>query len=548
MPSKYCADFETNNFVDDCRVWLWGVSEISSLKFYHGTTIDTFFEFMISNPGTYYFHNLKFDGNFIISFLLKHNFDYKPKYLTANTFSTIISDMGVFYKITIKTANKDTIQIMDSLKIINKSVSQIAKAFNLPEPKGDIPYDIRRPQNYQPNSNEIDYVRRDTSIVAQGLKYFFDQNLNKMTQGSNAYSDFKATLPGPFRKYFPILPYDDELRQAYKGGYCIVGPKFKNRNVGKGIVYDKNSMYPSHMYSDLLPYGTPKLYDGKYINDPNYPIYIQMISCQFELKDNMLPTIQLKNSRYGFNPVEYLTSSNYETITLTLTNLDLELFLSHYNVYNIEFHKGWKFKASKNIFKNFINKWYQIKLDATKEKNYPMREIAKVMLNSCYGKFGTNPIKGSKYPILDGNIVKYINNEPEVQDPEYIPMAAFITAYSRYDIISLGQKLYDRLLYIDTDSLHLLGEEPPDCLEINDFKLGAWKQENTFNRAKYLRAKTYLEECDNDLIIKCSGMPATLHDKVTWDNFKVGLTLEGKLKPKTVENGVVLVNTPFTLK
>lgn len=546
---QYTADFETTTNPEDCRVWLWGVADIESEEFFWGTRINDFIVYISLHPGVYYFHNLKFDGNFIIPFLLTHNFTHVKNKLSPLTFSTIISDNNVFYKISIMFENKTKIDILDSLKIINKSVADIAKAFKLPEPKGEIDYHLERDIDYQPNINEIDYIRRDCTIVAQGLKYFFNEGLTKMTQGSNAYSDFKNTLPGPFRKYFPVLEYDNEIRQAYKGGYCIAAPKYKGKEVGEGIVLDKNSMYPSHMFYDSLPYGRPKLFDGKYIPDEKYPLYIQMIKCQFELKEGYLPTIQIKNSRFGFNPVEYLTSSNDEEVTLCLTNLDLELLLKHYNVYNIEYLKGWKFKGSKGIFKTFIRKWYNIKQQATEEKNYPLREIAKVMLNSCYGKFGTNPVKGSKYPILgDDGIVKYIDDEPEITEPEYVAIAAFITAYSRHEIITLGQNNYDRLLYIDTDSLHLLGTEPPENIEIHDSKLGAWKKEMEFKRAKYIRAKTYIEDTGEELVIKCAGMPKNLHEKVTWENFDINLQLDGKLRHKNVKNGAVLVNTPFTLK
>lgn len=52
-----------------------------------------------------------------------------------------------------------------------------------------------------------------------------------------------------------------------------------------------------------------------------------MFTCQFELKENYIPTIQLKNN-LSFMPTAYLSSSEDEEVTMCLTSVDLELFLN----------------------------------------------------------------------------------------------------------------------------------------------------------------------------------------------------------------------------
>ena len=47
------------------------------------------------------------------------------------------------------------------------------------------------------------------------------------------------------------------------------------------------------------------------------------------------------------------------------------------------------------------------KNQATIDKNYGLRTIAKLMLNSLYGKFALNPNVQGKYPVLDNGIIKY---------------------------------------------------------------------------------------------------------------------------------------------
>ena len=79
-----------------------------------------------------------------------------------------------------------------------------------------------------------------------------------------------------------------------------------------------------------MPIGEPILYQGKYVEDNVYPLYIQMISCAFELKKDKIPTIQIKHSRFVDN--EYITDSGIEPVALTLTSIDLKLFLEQYDI------------------------------------------------------------------------------------------------------------------------------------------------------------------------------------------------------------------------
>ena len=48
---------------------------------------------------------------------------------------------------------------------------------------------------------------------------------------------------------------------------------------------------------------------------------------------------------------------------------------------------GWKFKAIKGLFTNYVDYWTEQKIKAKKENNGALYTIAKLMLNSLYGKF-----------------------------------------------------------------------------------------------------------------------------------------------------------------
>lgn len=335
---------------------------------------------------------------------------------------------------------------------------------------------------------------------------------------------------------------------------------------------DVNSLYPDVMYNNPLPYGEGIFFKGRYVEDKIYNLYIQMFTCNFVLKEGYIPTIQLKNN-LSFIPTQYLDSSNGEDVTLCLTSLDLKLFFEHYEVYNVEWISGWKFKSTNKLFKDYIDKWMTIKIESSRTGNHAMRTLAKLMLNALYGKFALNPKVRSKHPILVNGIVKYVADKEEIRDPIYIPVGTFITAGARYKTISAAQSVYDRFVYADTDSLHLIGTVLPQTLDIDPVKLGAWKHESTFRRAKFLRQKSYIEdtlmeekeilkllnkhpeweclvnwETMSMLKITCAGMPQACYKNVTWENFKVCSEFEGKLRQLHVEGGIVLADTPFTIK
>ena len=107
-------------------------------------------------------------------------------------------------------------------------------------------------------------------------------------------------------------------------------------------------------------------------------------------------------------------------------------FLNHYDVKELTYHSGWKFKAIKGLFSSYIDFWSNKKIQAKKDNNTALYRIAKLMLNSLYGKFGLNPDVRSKYPYLnEDGIVKYALYDAEIRDSIYIPVASFITSYAR---------------------------------------------------------------------------------------------------------------------
>lgn len=350
-----------------------------------------------------------------------------------------------------------------------------------------------------------------------------------------------------------------------------------------------NSLYPSIMRSKrLLPYGEGIYFEGKYKYDSYYPLYIQSFTCSFKVKENHIPTIQLKDKHYKwyFMPNEYIESSKDEIVNLVLTNVDMKLFFEHYDVSEVTYLSGWKFKGVSGLFDEYIDKWIEVKNESTRSGNKGMRTLAKLMLNSLYGKFATSLEAKSKIPYLgEDGIVKYTITEKQDKKGVYIPMGVYITSYAREVTIRTSQKIKEYSLakygkdlycYSDTDSIHTLlpVEELKQFCEIDDIELGKWKPESYFEEAKFVRQKCYCEKFGNEYNITCAGLPKkcmykkdnseVLYYKTFEENengkfeevektfnihdFKVGFTASGKLTFKHVVGGVKLVNTEFSIK
>lgn len=200
----YAADFETTTNPNDCRVWAWGAVPLHSDKFYCGNDIESFISFMQKHGGVYYFHNLKFDGMFITDYLLRSGYTHsQEKKLCRNEFSTLISDMGAWYTMTVQ-FDYYKAEIRDSHKVLPMRVDQMPAAFDIPLQKLEIDYGADRPAGHEITEEEKRYLYNDCKILAYALEFLIDQGHKKLTTGSNALADFKRRMGGKeYRRRFP---------------------------------------------------------------------------------------------------------------------------------------------------------------------------------------------------------------------------------------------------------------------------------------------------------------------------------------------------------
>ena len=547
----YVADFETTSYnyylkYGYTRVWLYAICDKDANVVSIGYSIEDFITYVRKNltGKTIYFHNLKFDGEFIMSYLLSSGFEYTEELPhVSKGFSTLIGEMGEFYSIDVKFSSGRNIHFHDSLKLLPFKVSKIAKDFGLPILKLDLDYEC-----YDITPKAIEYISHDVRIIAMALKQIKEEGMTKMTTAGCAYAQYKGMISNDaYNNCFPILEEDflTEWRNAYRGGRSQVNPYYQDKLLHNVRRYDINSMYPAIMHDEELPYGLPIEIDKPGM--AKFELY--KVNIHFRLKPGHLPTLLKKCGLYSLDDTYYIETDGIETIWLS--NIDFELVKRHYDIDYLEFVKLYGFRTTTIMFLGYVNKWYSKKSMDKGAK----RVVDKLMLNSLYGKFGSKHAGYHKVPYLDENgVVKYRHSEIEDMKKYYLPIAIAITSYAhKYIDDGIMAAGIENFVYCDTDSIHTLGTLPEHM--VDNQELGKFKLEGIESRSRYIRQKTYVYEEDNELYITCAGMSQDMKDEAIriygeeiFEVFRKGFMTTGKLLPKHVKGGVVLYETTFEIK
>lgn len=579
---EFTADFEANTTEPDCRVWGWGVAEISknpSESFRYGHTVAELINHTSVEVGRYWFHNLAYDGKFIIAYLLQQGYRWTSNKPELGEFSTLISNLGKFYKIELKTEHGKLI-FADSFKKITMGVAAIGETYELSRRKGELDYHTVRPIGYIMTQKELAYLKDDVLIMAEAMADRLQLG-KKLTTGADCLANYIDLIGQQrFNQLFPKMNrlLDASIRKAYRGGFVYVNPKHKNVVLGEGGRLDVNSLYPWVQRECLMPCGMPKRFKGEPSKTEKYPLWVAEVTFSAKLKQGGIPCIQMRNNSF-YADREYITET-LEPATLWFSNVDWELITDMYDVTVFRWSGGYSFAGSYGMFDDYVDFGMQGKNNA---KNGGQRLNHKLWLNNLGGKFGQKIDVAGKKPVMGADgVVKYVLQRVEEREPVYIPVAVFMTAYARDKTLRTAQLFGDRFVYCDTDSIHFLCEDIPPEVEVHPKKLGAWKLEALFTRAIFIRAKTYAEEVritksrhkgkqrhrtdshrnGTKIEYTCAGMSDKLKDIMLFDDFRQGFTTDARrgivkpryadpscwgLKPKNCVNGVILIPTPFTI-
>ena len=574
----YIADLETVVYDGQTETEAWASAlvdieapnDIGSVLIHHSLSETLHYLDTQDEDAILYYHNLKFDGQFWLYYLI-HDLGFKQdliqidpttvemgkeRDLNDNELVYCISDMGQWYTITFR-YKQHKYTLKDSLKLLPFSVKVIGQSFKTLHQKLEMEYEGKRYAGCEITPSEREYIANDVLVVKEALMVMFEEGHKDLTIGTCCLKEYKRiTGKYEFETLFPRLDTipipedygatnaDEYIRKSYRGGWCYLVKGAENRTYTNGTTADVNSLYPSMMSSqsgNKYPYGKPYFFKGdipeKVIKHNRY--YFVRFRCRFKLKDGMLPFIQIKHNHL-YRSTEMLETSDirdkktgkyyrkYRTpdgeihdtiVELTMTCTDYQLFQEHYNIYDLEILDGCWFFCMSGMYDEYIQKYKEIKMTS----KGALRQIAKLFLNNLYGKLATSPISSFKYcELAPDDILHYHVQLAEDKDPVYIAGGSAITSYSRNFTIRAAQANYhgaDKrgFKYADTDSIHC--DLPPSEIKgirVDDNDFCAWKLESCWDVAKFIRQKTYVEHVTHEDLkplekpyynIKCAGMP-----------------------------------------
>jgi len=617
----FVSDFETTvdentDEQSDTEVWAAGVANLRSNTFTPilTTSIDEWYSTLLNitdnKKNIVYFHNEKFDGSFILDYLLNKGYTVafneswvNDKDMPNYSVKTVISMENEWYELCIHIEDKKYIYIRDSIKLIPYSLGEIGHSIGYD--KYIIDYTTHSKAGEPLTDEEKEYLTRDIEIMYYALrKFVIEEQHSGVTIGSCCKSEYMKTLGrGDLSYYFPNIAsggHDPYFRKAYFGGVCYVRPEIQGKVIkSQGMVYDVNSLYPSVMDSDRkYPISYPHYFKGwvpRHVFNRE-KVYFVHFKCRFNLKKGYIPFIRIEDDpKYAHRG--FLTTSDIEvngeyysaieendgSITkiraeLTLNEVDWKLFCEAYEIEDLNMLGGAWFwaKTGKELFGTYINKY------RTKKENSEgiERTESKLFLNNLAGKLSAKPESTTRVPYINKDGVLSFKNiiKEDLTRAWYIPAATFVTAYGREVLLKVIHQNYSRFMYCDTDSVHLTGSRiQHKGIIVDDKEFGCWKIERYIKTAIFAKQKTYIEEVYNtDDIpyhIVCAGMSARskfliLTKLCHWENeidirsdaereflekpftlydFKEGFEVPGGLVTKRIKGGTVLVPSVYRL-
>lgn len=390
------------------------------------------------------------------------------------------------------------------------------------------------------------YCNNDVQVLRDGLlayqkvcmEYGKMDPLHCVTIAQYTYDHYKRFYMPPNTLYYLDNSFYYFARRALHGGKTDVRRFIYHQTAaekakGIGLRYiDIQSLYPTVQYNDPLPVGMPTTYLFDENNQPSREellTFFGFIECDIE------PTV------YQHHPILCDYQGNkllahlkpMKRVVITSVEFKEAILVTKYrctHVYRID-----HYKPSVTLFKQFVQKWLKLKIVSSappcdldnpqkfeeynddlfknvglrleKEEFKPnpsLRSLAKLILNSLWGKFGqrkdlvqtsvfSNSEDKRRYALkksrgiftekssrdfgqYGARLHRYTH--PTGFSNKNVAVASFVTAHARLRLWKVLYKLGGRVYYHDTDSViyYYDPSKPEDNIEEGKF-LGDWESE-----------------------------------------------------------------------
>jgi hypothetical protein len=312
----------------------------------------------------------------------------------------------------------------------------------------------------------LTYLKQDCVALWELVTDFISEFGSMLTIGSTAMKELKKV-----HSFENLEQADDaDLRSHYYYGGRVQALK-KGVLEGSWKVYDVNSMYPNVMKNATHPIGRPSS-EGTTIH--NSTCFITAVG----VNHGAFPQ-RVKGGGIDFTipyGVFYVTRHEWDVA------MELGLFEPEKIVRCINFE-------SRITFAEFVDKFYQMRIDANLRGDSNLGLFYKYILNSSYGKFSQNPDNYKEFVITDTHVdmhsqgyipeeIKYgtyiVWSKPSRDNSRYnVAVGASITGASRAALLR-GLSGSTNPIYCDTDSIIC---ESIGLVKQHATELGAWKLE-----------------------------------------------------------------------
>lgn len=418
---------------------------------------------------------------------------------------------------------EEVICFRDSSALFPFGLEKLTVAFGVQHKKQKIDYD----KITKVTPQLLEYLEYDCRGLWESVEKFYNWPVVKKAGGaytlaSQAMRVLRTHLKNPINSLSKNL--DSKIRRSYYGGRVeIFRPFYKGKKPLH--CYDVNSLYPTVMAANAFPNGFSHVeFDYK-------PDAVGFYFCDVDVPDDC------------YCPPLGMTNADGKYIFPTGTWRELysipEINYARSCGVKIKTYTGYLFHSSGYLFKDFVEELFTIKANA--EKGGVDETIAKLLLNSCYGRFGINADKevvvlddGSEglRPLrevsIEGRHYHFMTKPVELETFSNVAVAAYVTAYSRIFMHKnylkpCGKDLY----YTDTDSIFTTKKLPTGN------GLGDLKLEYSCKSACFLLPKSYVAEGvtgldDADKKVTLKGFDKKKIQHFTVEDFYA--CLEGDLK------------------
>lgn len=313
--------------------------------------------------------------------------------------------------------------------------------------------------------------------------------------------DYKECIKA-FKLCFPMTKETDEYMRnncLYKGGKCLINPRYVNKPLKNVYKYDINSMYPFQLRTMLYPIGEGRKITKNITIKENHLYVFAISNIHGVLRNNAVPVWQ---DRLSDEYVDVIDEPNtrliwYEELTEIEKWYEIEYDVDYVIEYEAQRLPG---------MVQFIDKFYDIKRTTKGAK----KSCAKIILNSSYGKLAQRIDRLiCTYELNEHGIVHLVSRGTEYDENSMMSVlvGSRVTALARVQLMQYINKICngnarENFIYCDTDSVISFSQ----FNECDDSEIGKMKFEGNFKNAIFLAPKSYLLENDGEYEVHCKGV------------------------------------------